>query len=166
MSQVRLPRDQVKNGRAPKEKWMGLVHLVKAQGYKSELMKKYGTIKRFCDIADIPYYQFNDFLNGRNYWRKKFAHACEQYLHGKLKHIGRGDVVYDGELDNMKMEIKLLFGSTKEMCEELEYLTKDEVYKFASNLKFVRTKKRAAYWKMRTAIAEKKLALIHKSQIK
>lgn len=148
----------MKPGRVPQVKWMGISKVVKAQGYKSELSKKYGSIKMFCKIAGLSYAPFNDFLNGRHYWCKRFADACEQYLNGDKKYV-LPDLAYKPELDKLRSEIKMLWGSTKAMCEQAGFVDKQDVYSLMSNMSKARKKGRI-YWQIRAAIAEKKLEVV------
>ena len=156
----KLPIDDVKNGRAPREKWMGITRLVKTQGYKSEILKKYGSIKAFTILSGVPYSPFSDFLNGRHYWHKAYAKICEDYLYGDKKQELL-DLVYKPEMENIRTEIRMLFGTGKDMCAEVGYISKAELYRFMAKMRKVRQKKKL-YWQIRAALAEKKLSILQK----
>lgn len=146
----------------PREKWMGITRVVKAQGYKSEITRKYGSVQAFTKMAGIHYGSFNAFLNGRLYWKKKFAEICESYLYGDCRHI-LPDLVYKKELDAMRSEIKFIWGSVKAMGDERKFVNPDEVYSLMSNLSKGRKKGRV-YWQIRCAIAEKKFEILKASR--
>ncbi len=141
-----------------REEWMGVTKLVRAKGYKSELMRKYGSIKAFCIVADVPYNTFNNFLNGRGYWRKSFEKVCEEYLYGDKKFL-LPDLAYKNEIDRMRSEIRLLFGSAKALCTEFHVSKPTTVYSLLNKWGKSR-RKGVSYWIIKWAIAEKKLQIL------